>query len=81
MIFDLKILRDIENMSIDNAKSISNDIIKSSKTKQVVKNRLLHDINKAPTSREVMRIMWATYMSGTGFGTLGSQWKKYYKGI
>lgn len=81
MTFDLKILRDIENMSIDNAKSVSNDIIKSSKTKQVVKNRLLLDINKAPTSREVMRIMWATYMSGTGFGTLGSQWKKYYKGI
>lgn len=81
MTFDLKILRDIENMSIDNSKSVSNDIIKSSKTKQVVKNRLLLDINKAPTSREVMRIMWATYMSGTGFGTLGSQWKKYYKGI
>ena len=81
MTFDLKILRDLENMSIDNAKTVSTDIIKSSKTKPVVMNRLIFDINKALTSREVMRIMWATYMSGTGFGTLGSQWKKHYQGI
>jgi hypothetical protein len=81
MTFDLEILRDLENMLIDEAKSKSIEIIKSSKTKQAVMNRLVFDINKAHTSREVMRIMWATYMSGTGFGTLSSAWKKHYNGI
>ena len=81
MSFDLEILRDLENMPVDQAKSQSIEIIKSSKTKPAVMNRLVFDITQAPTSREVMRIMWATYMSGTGFGTLGSTWKKHYKGI
>lgn len=81
MSFDLEILRNLELMPLDDAREVSINIIKSSKTKPVVMNRLVHDITKALTSREVMRIMWATYMSGTGFGTLGSTWKKHYKGI
>ena len=79
--FDLDILRSLEKLSLNEAKTISIDIIKASKTKQVVVNRLVHDITKALTSKEVCRIMWQTYMSGTGFGTLNSSWKKHYKGI
>ena len=76
--FNLDILRSLEKLSLEEAKSVSIDIIKTSKTKPVVMNRLVHDITKAPTAKEVSRIMWQTYMSGTGFGTLNSSWKKHY---
>lgn len=79
--FNLDVLRDLENMQLDDARGISIDIIKSSKTKPAVMNRLVYDINKALTSREIMRIMWQTYMSGTGFGTIGSAWKKHYRSV
>lgn len=76
--FDLDILRNLEKLSLNDAKAISIDIIKSSKTKLAVMNRLVHDLTKAPTAKEVSRIMWQTYMSGTGFGTINSSWKKHY---
>lgn len=79
--FNLDILRNLGSMDLKVARETSIEIIKSSKTKPVVMNRLVHDITKALTSREVMRIMWATYMSGTGFGTVGSTWKKHYNGM
>jgi hypothetical protein len=76
--FDLSVLRGLENLSLDEAKTISIGIIKVSKTKPAVMNRLVHDLTKAPSAKEVSRIMWQTYMSGTGFGTLNSSWKKHY---
>jgi hypothetical protein len=79
--FDLDILRNLEKLSLNEAKTISLDIIKTSKTKLVVMNRLIRDLTAAPTAKEVSRIMWQTYMSGTGFGTLNSSWKKHYNGI
>ena len=79
--FDLDVLRGLVNLSLDEAKTISIDIIKTSKTKPAVMNRLVNDLTKAPTPKEVSRIMWQTYMSGTGFGTLNSAWKKHYKSV
>lgn len=79
--FDLNTLRILEKLSLDAAKEISINIVKTSKTKPVVMNRLVHDLTKAPSAKEVSRIMWQTYMSGTGFGTLNSSWKKHYNGI
>jgi hypothetical protein len=76
--FDLDVLRGLEKLPLNEAKTISIDIIKTSKTKPVVMNRLVSDLSKAPNSKEVSRIMWQTYMSGTGFGTLNSAWKKHY---
>lgn len=79
--FDLDVLRSLEKLSLNEAKTISINIIKASKTKPAVMNRLTHDLTKALTSKEVCRIMWQTYMSGTGFGTLNSSWKRHYNGI
>ena len=42
--------------------------------------RLKYDISKARNSREVMRIMWNTFMSGTGYGVPTSQWQSHYRG-
>lgn len=81
-IFDVEILRTLETMRLDEAKSHAVSIIeKMTKTKAAVVNRLMHDIEVAPTSSEVSRIMWQVYMSGTGFGTIGSAWKKHYSQV
>lgn len=79
--FDLDILRNLEKMPLNEAREISLGIITESKTKPAVMNRLVKDIQKAFSAREVSRIMWATYMSGTGFGTFGSAWKKHYNSV
>jgi hypothetical protein len=42
---------------------------------------LERDIQKARSSAEVSRIMWQVYLSGNGLGTVGSQWKSFYKGV
>ena len=78
---NLDILRTLETMSLDSARETALEIIQNSKTRKIVMNRLVHDIQKAPHAREISRIMWATYMSGTGFGTTGSAWKKHYNSI
>jgi hypothetical protein len=79
--FDLDVLRSLETMTLIKAQETSLEIVKASNTKPVVMNRLVQDIQKAYSSREVSRIMWATYMSGTGFGTFGSAWKKHYSTV
>jgi hypothetical protein len=78
---NLDILRGLENMTLNTARETALEIVKNSKTRKIVMNRLVHDIQKAPHAREISRIMWATYMSGTGFGTTGSAWKKHYNSI
>jgi hypothetical protein len=81
-IFDIEVLRDLENMTIDEAKNEAMSIIeKMTKTKGAVVNRLKHDVDSAPTPSEVSRIMWQVYLSGTGFGTIGSAWKKHYSQV
>lgn len=54
------------------------DLIKA-KTKASKIINLQRDIDKAPTSREVQRIMWNTFLSGTGFGIGTSDWQKLHK--
>lgn len=79
--FDLDILRDLEKLSLKEAQSVSISIVKASKTKPASMNRLVYDITKARTAKEVTRIMWYTYMSGTGYGVINSSWKQHYNGI
>ena len=78
---NLDILRTLETMSLDSARETALEIIQNSNTRKIVMNRLVRDVQKAPHAREISRIMWATYMSGTGFGTTGSAWKKHYNSI
>lgn len=81
-IFDLDKLRDLENMSHDDAKSTAHGWIDGmKKTQPHVKARLKRDIDATPHSKEVSRIMWNTYMSGTGHGVMGSAWQKQMKNV
>lgn len=78
---DRTILDSLETMPLNKAREEAVALIDVKKTKPVVLNRLKYDISVARTSQEVMRIMWAVYMSGSGYGTLGSSWKKHYAGM
>lgn len=78
---DIDILRKLDKMDLVAAKATANTLIDPRKTKQVVLNRLRYDIEKALTSAEVSRIMWQVYMSGSGYGTIGSAWKKHYSRV
>lgn len=81
-IFDLDKLRDLEKMPHADAKSTAHGWIdKMKKTKPEVKSRLKRDIDNTPHAGEVSRIMWNTYMSGTGHGVMGSAWSKQMKNV
>ncbi len=79
--FDLDILRTLDKKPLQEAKDIALEILEKSNTEAIRLNRLVYDINKAPTSAEVCRIMWTTYMAGTGFRVTGSTWDKHYKSV
>ena len=68
-------------MELSEARAAANDLIDVKKTKKVVHNRLIYDLDKANSAREVSRIMWQVYMSGSGYGTIGSTWKKHYNSV
>jgi hypothetical protein len=80
--FDLDVLRSLENNDLPVARSNAINIIQTNMngTKKSVVNRLIFDINKAKSSKEVCRIMWYTYLSGHGLGVIDSEWKKTYYG-
>jgi hypothetical protein len=75
---ELETLQTLDKMPLDEARIEAVKMI-SPKTKPLVLERLKFDISKAPNSGEVSRIMWQVYMSGTGFGTINSSWKKHYR--
>ena len=76
--FNLEILRDLNTKSLEEAQKISIHMLEQSDTKAARKMRLIYDIEKANTANEVSRIMWTTYMAGTGFRVVGSEWNKHY---
>ena len=78
---DLQILQKLDKMDLTEAREAANNLIDVKKTKKVVHNRLIYDLDKANSSREVSRIMWQVYMSGSGYGTIGSTWKKHYNSV
>lgn len=78
---DMDILQSLDKLSLTEAREKAVELIDERKTKKIVRLRLESDIARAPSSAEVSRIMWQVYMSGSGYGTLGSSWKKHYNSI
>lgn len=78
---DMNMLQKLDKLPLNEARFAAVNLIDPKKTKKLVRNRLEYDISKAPNSAEVSRIMWQVYMSGSGFGTIGSAWKKHYNGM
>lgn len=78
---DMDVLQKLDKMPLEAARAAAVSLIDPKKTKKLVMNRLQYDISKAWNSGEVSRIMWQVYMSGSGYGTLNSSWKKHYNGM
>ena len=71
-------LNSLEHLPLDQAqRSAISMLDKNTKPTRLL--RLKHDIMKARTAREVMRIMWNAYMAGTGYAVPTSHWQKHYK--
>jgi ATP phosphoribosyltransferase len=76
--FDASMLQGIEKMDLSEARLTCKDIITSTSTRDKKKNALLRDIDSAPSSREISRIMWNVYLAGEGLYTTGSAWQKRF---
>lgn len=79
MTIDPEILRNIPSMPLNDAKQIAYDYIKGLKSKKVKSTRLQRDIDMAPTSDEVCRILYMLELGGEGLTTVGSKWKDHYR--
>lgn len=78
--FDPGLLCSLETMSHTNARDISLNLIKSSKTKDLKKAALIRDIQAASSSQEISRIMWNVLLAGEGLAITTSQWQIHYGG-
>lgn len=76
-------INDLVNQPLHTAQSNAVNMINSEafKIKAAKKNRLLFDIQRARTSDEVCRIMYFTYLAGTGLGVTGSSWQSHYRTV
>ena len=76
-------INDLVNQPLPMAQANAANMINSEvfKIKAAKKNRLLFDIQRARTSDEVCRIMYFTYLAGTGLGVTGSTWQSHYRGV
>jgi hypothetical protein len=78
MTIDPEVLRAVPNMNLVDAKQIGFDYVGTLKSKKVKVDRLRRDIENAPTSDEVCRILYMLELGGEGLTTVGSKWKEHY---
>lgn len=79
MTVDSDLLRNIPNMPLTEAKELGFAYVGGLKTKRVKAERLRRDIQNAPTSDEVCRILYMLELGGEGLTTVGSKWKDHYR--
>ena len=72
-------IRGIENLPLAEAKELGLEYLKQLKVKRTKMFRLTKDINEAPNSAEVSRILWMLELAGSGDGVIGSAFKGHYK--
>jgi hypothetical protein len=69
----------LEHLSLREARNKAIEMLKGTNTKATKLGNLIRDIERAPSPREVQRIMWQTMLAGNGLGIVGSQWQKLHK--
>lgn len=74
---DLNVMRNLENMSIEEARELAKAQLQMKKTSTKYHN-ILRDLDKAHTAREVERIMWNVMLAGEGMAMPGSAWQKLH---
>jgi hypothetical protein len=78
--FDPELLRSLETLDHIEARTISLELIRSSKTKAVKKMVLIRDLEAAPNSKEISRIMWNVLLAGEGLSISDSKWQAQFGG-
>lgn len=73
------ILNTIPDMPLDQAKQVGLEYITSIKSKKVMTTRLKRDIEMAPNSTEVCRILYMLELGREGLTTVGSKWAQHYR--
>ena len=73
-------LREVHLLPLEEARRRAIDLVNTGTTKPSKKAHLIRDFEKARTSAEVSRIMYAAYLAGSGLGIRGSQWQKLHQG-
>lgn len=80
-----EILNTLETMSLTDAQTLAIELVEKRKANTInqktAKAQVIRDIQNAPTSAEVMRIMWQQLLASQGLRTSGSAWKKKYDNI
>ena len=78
-LFDHDLLRDIERMDCSEARAQCINMVEETSTKPNKKQALIRDIEEAPNSKELSRIMWNVLLAGEGLSTMNSNWQRKYK--
>ena len=76
--FDPSLLQNIESMEHSEARTHCLNLIQKTNTKANKKAALIRDIQAAPNSKELSRIMWNVLLAGEGLITLNSAWAATY---
>lgn len=80
-----EILNTLETMSLADAQTLAIELVEKRKVNTInqktAKAQVIRDIQNAPTSAEVMRIMWQQLLASQGLRTAGSAWKQKYDNI
>lgn len=76
--FDPEVLRNLETMEHSEARTICLNLINKSKTRANRKAALIRDIEVAPSSKELSRIMWNVMLAGEGLPVSNSLWQQTY---
>jgi hypothetical protein len=81
----LEVLRTLDKLPLEEAKTIALEIIKTFPFKTVKQkasaNRLAYDIRNANTSKYVCESMWRPYLASLGLRVTDSAWNKHYSSI
>lgn len=68
-------MRILNTLPLDEAKALAKEQLTSMKrNSRFIK--LTHDIDHAPTSAEVQRIIWFALLAGEGHSVTGSKWQQ-----
>ncbi len=68
-------LQTLHTLSLEDSRAAALNILSTIKhTKPELLVRLRNDISKAPTAKEVSRIMWNTALAGENMRVVGSKW-------
>lgn len=76
---DMNIIQVIDTYTLSEARKTAVDMITNLKMKNAAKKvHLIRDLQSAPSSKEISRIMWMTVLAGEGLSSVSSNWNSLH---